>query len=519
MPAERLAWYRLARAVNVGPVTFWRLIERFGTASEVLDHLPALAKAARYNKPIHVPSKTMAEDELGKAVAAGMAVQIPGDKNFPPLLQHLTLPPPLIYSKGNCKLWQRPAIAVIGSRHASMAGVTLAASLARELAADGFIIVSGLARGIDGSAHRAALPSGTAAVLAGGLDVIYPPEHADLYRQIAADGVLICESPPGFQPRSQDFPRRNRLISGASLGVVVIEAAEKSGSLITARFALEQNREIFAVPGHPLDPRAAGTNTLLKRGATLTACAGDITEVLKPSLAAWADILSAAKAANLGAAPLFRHEPQPDQLCLREYWAGHDAFQMDHAVDGGGDETWEILSDDNDGDDDDDRAGDGSGSSHDNSSGSGHANGEGHGHKFHNPADQADDALPENGGKQTLNNGHVPQTPDCQAMDSPKEPLNGGHIHTPSQTLADGQLLSYGLQNTATEDEPSDDKLRTRILAALNTTPVAIDDLARHLSVEARDLQVELLTMELSGLVDRLDFNFVVLRVQPGACG
>ena len=193
----------------------------------------------------------------------------------------------MLYLKGQAAVWDRPAIAVVGSRNASGAGLKFAAQISADLGRRGYLIVSGLARGIDGAAHRAALPSGTCAVLPGGLDAIYPPEHAALAADITQNGALISECPPGFIARSQDFPRRNRIISGASLGVVVVEAAERSGSLITARLAGEQNREVFAAPGHPLELRAAGSNRLLKEGAVFTTCADDVEDALRTVLAGW----------------------------------------------------------------------------------------------------------------------------------------------------------------------------------------------------------------------------------------
>jgi DNA processing protein len=192
--------------------------------------------------------------------------------------------PPLIAVRGNAALLDQPMVAIVGSRNASAAGAKMAGRLARDLGQAGFAIVSGLARGIDAAAHRASLASGTIAVLAGGLDRIYPPEHADLLESILAEGAALSEMPLGWEPRARDFPRRNRLISGLALGLVVVEAARRSGSLITVRFALEQGREVFAVPGSPLDPRAEGTNGLLKQGATLVTEAGDVIAVLEPIL-------------------------------------------------------------------------------------------------------------------------------------------------------------------------------------------------------------------------------------------
>ncbi len=207
------------------------------------------------------------------------------EPGYPALIAHLDAPPPAVYVKGVDRLLQRPAVAIVGSRQASAAGITLARRFSSDLGRQGLAIVSGLARGIDAAAHEAALATGTIAVLAGGIDYVYPPENARLQAAIGEQGCLVTEMPPGFEPRAKDFPRRNRLVSGMAHGVVVIEAARRSGTLSTARMAGEQGREVFAVPGHPLDPRAEGTNYLLKSGATLVTSADDVLEALAPALA------------------------------------------------------------------------------------------------------------------------------------------------------------------------------------------------------------------------------------------
>ena len=188
----------------------------------------------------------------------------------------------MLYIKGRASVLQKPGIAIVGSRQCSAAGIKLAAMFAHHLSEAGYSVVSGLARGIDGAAHQASLAHGTVAVLAGGLDNIYPPEHDALHQKIGEDGCLVTEMPPGFKPRGQDFPRRNRIISGISLGVIIVEAAARSGTLVTARYASEQGRDVFAVPGHPLDPRAEGTNKLIKNGATLVTDADDVMRALAP---------------------------------------------------------------------------------------------------------------------------------------------------------------------------------------------------------------------------------------------
>ncbi len=280
---ERLACLRLIRSPHVGPVTFRDLINHFGGAKEALKALPELSRRA--GRESRICAEADAKAELAAAERVGAVPVFTIEPGYPALLASIDAPPPLLYVKGRTEIFTRPAIAIVGSRQSSAAGMKLARQFARDLASAGLVVVSGLARGIDAAAHDASLERGTVAVLAGGLDVVYPPEHSALQARIGADGCLVSEQPPGFVPRAKDFPRRNRLISGLALGVVVIEAAHRSGTLVTARFAAEQGREVFAVPGHPLDPRAEGTNQLLKSGATLVTCAQDILDALAPQLA------------------------------------------------------------------------------------------------------------------------------------------------------------------------------------------------------------------------------------------
>ena len=285
--SEKLAWLRLIRTPHVGVITFWELLSHFGSASAALEALPDFAKFGSRVTAQSIPTVAAAEAELERAAGADMTLYAAREADYPPLLARIEAPPPLLYVKGRTDVWERPPIAVVGSRNASAAGLKFAAGISAELGNKGFLIVSGLARGIDGAAHRASLASGTCAVLPGGLDAIYPPEHKTLAADITANGVLVSECQPGFIARAQDFPRRNRIISGASLGVVVVEAAERSGSLITARLAGEQSREVFAVPGHPFEPRASGTNRLIKEGAVFTTCASDVEDALRALLKAW----------------------------------------------------------------------------------------------------------------------------------------------------------------------------------------------------------------------------------------
>lgn len=279
--AERLDWLRLTRAENVGPVTFFRLLERFGTATAALSALPDLARRGGRTQPLRIPSRSEAEREMAAVEGVGARLVAACEPEYPEPLAAIDDAPPILTVMGHSQLLARPAVAVVGARNASIAGRKMAERLARDLAAAGFLVVSGLARGIDTAAHVGALDGGTAAVLAGGIDVVYPPENDGLYRQMVERGALIAESPLGTEPQARHFPRRNRLISGLSLGIVVVEAALKSGSLITARFALEQGREVFAVPGSPADPRAQGCNRLIKEGAALVEGVEDVVDALR----------------------------------------------------------------------------------------------------------------------------------------------------------------------------------------------------------------------------------------------
>ena len=281
--AQRIDWLRLIRSDNVGPRTFRSLINHFGSAQTALERLPDLARRGGANRPGRICSEEDARAELAASKRLGVRLLASGEPGYPPRLAVLDDAPPLLGVRGAPEVLTRPMIAVVGSRNASGAGLKFAGTLSRDLGEAGFVIASGLARGIDQAAHRASLASGTVAVLASGHDRVYPPEHEGLLAElIASGGAAISEMPLGHVPRARDFPRRNRLISGMALGVVVVEAAHRSGSLITARIAAEQGREVFAVPGSPLDPRAAGTNDLIKQGATLTTEASDVINAVEP---------------------------------------------------------------------------------------------------------------------------------------------------------------------------------------------------------------------------------------------
>ncbi len=279
---QRIDWLRLIRSQNVGPRTFRALINHFGGARAALEALPALARRGGGGGSPKICSRAEAEREFEAAEKSGAVFVAVGEADYPRHLQTLDDAPPLLAVWGNRAVFALPAVAIVGSRNASAAGLKITQRLAQALGETGFATVSGLARGIDAAAHRSSLDGGTIAVLAGGLDRLYPPEHAELLDAILPNGVAVSEMPFGWEPRARDFPRRNRLISGLALGVVIVEAAKRSGSLITARLALEQGREVFAVPGSPLDPRAEGTNGLLKQGATPVTEAADIISVLQP---------------------------------------------------------------------------------------------------------------------------------------------------------------------------------------------------------------------------------------------
>ncbi len=280
---QRIAWLRLIRSDNVGPATFRDLINHFGSAETALEMLPELSRRGGSTRTIRVASIAEAEKELSAAYRFGARFVGIGEPDYPPALRQIDGAPPLLAVKGNAAIGTVPSVGIVGSRNASISGTKFAAMIARDVGRAGYSIISGLARGIDTAAHRASLETGTIAALAGGLDQPYPPENIGLLDEITqGNGLAISEMPFGWEPRARDFPRRNRLIAGVSLGLAVVEAASRSGSLITARYAADFGRLVFAVPGSPLDPRCHGTNGLLKDGATVTTEAQDILQALAP---------------------------------------------------------------------------------------------------------------------------------------------------------------------------------------------------------------------------------------------
>lgn len=280
---QRIAWLRLIRTENIGPASFRDLINRFGSAETALEVLPELMVSGGAKRLPRIPSVATIEAEIEAARLSGAALIALCEPDYPPMLKRMGQPPPIIAVKGNPAIFRQPSIGIVGARNASLAGMKMARMLADDLGREGYAIVSGLARGIDTAAHQGSLSTGTVAVLAGGLDRPYPPENIVLSNQIADQGgAVVSEMPFGWEPRAVDFPRRNRIVAGLALGLVVVEAAMRSGSLISARLAGEMGRLVFAVPGSPLDPRAAGTNNLIKEGATLVTDARDVIEQLLP---------------------------------------------------------------------------------------------------------------------------------------------------------------------------------------------------------------------------------------------
>jgi len=277
---EKIAWLRLIRTENVGPITFYQLIENFGTAVKAIEALPTLARKGGRLKNLKVHDQSAAIAEMEALHSLGGKMVFAAEKAYPLALAAIDDAPPVLSVLGNAKLLNLPTIGIVGARNASLNGRKFAEKLSHDLGEGGQMVASGLARGIDTAAHIGALPFGTIAAVAGGVDNIYPPENTKLYHDIKNEGCIVAESPLGVEPMAKHFPKRNRIISGLSSGVVVIEATLKSGSLITARLAGEQGRDVYAIPGHPFDPRASGPNKLIQDGATLVQNADDILDAI-----------------------------------------------------------------------------------------------------------------------------------------------------------------------------------------------------------------------------------------------
>jgi DNA processing protein len=281
---ERIDWLRLIRTRFVGPRLFIDLLERFGTAAAALEAIPELSRRGGGRRKFSIPGRDAIIAELETLTAAGGTAIGLYEPAYPETLAAIADPPPVLFVRGVTEILSRPSVAIVGARNASANGRRFAAEIAEQLGEAGYIVVSGLARGIDAAAHTGALKTGTVAAIAGGIDVVYPPEHEALQERIGGTGALVSDQPVGTRPTARHFPARNRLISGLSHGVLVVEAALKSGSLITSRLALEQGREVFAVPGSPRDPRCKGTNDLIRQGAVLTESADDIISALSQQL-------------------------------------------------------------------------------------------------------------------------------------------------------------------------------------------------------------------------------------------
>lgn len=335
---ESSAWLRLARSPGIGPTSFFKLIDRFGTAERALAALPGLIATGRWSGIEPADADEVAK-EWEATTAAGFTIVLHRDDDYPPLLREIPDPPPVLVVAGDPAILRRPAVAIVGARNASANGCSIAAKLATDLAAAGYMVVSGLARGIDTAAHAAAVGErgGTVAVIASGVDIAYPAENAKLMAAIARAGCVVTERPLGAAPQARHFPRRNRMIAGLSRGVVVVEAAPQSGSLITARLAAEQGRDVMAVPGSPLDPRHRGTNQLLREGAHLVENAEDVIAVLGGSVEP-APVVPVRRARPKPAAePRFAPSsaPPPGSETLNERlfdYVGHESVLIDELV-------------------------------------------------------------------------------------------------------------------------------------------------------------------------------------------
>ncbi len=315
---------RLLRSPTIGPVSYRQLLLRFGSAAAALDALPDLARRGGGSAPRIVP-RADAEREIAQVEAIGARHLLLGQGLYPRLLAELDNAPPILTVKGDLKLLDKLPVAIVGARNASAAACRFSRGLAHDLGAEGIVTVSGLARGIDSAAHDGSLASGTIAVVAGGLDVVYPPENAERQAAIAERGLVIAEMPPGTEPRARHFPHRNRIIAGLSLGTIVVEAAPRSGSLITARLAAEAGREVLAVPGSPLDPRAQGCNQLIRDGATLIQNAADVIETLRP-------MTRVESPCEPYRPPAPAQEAEPDERARLEELLGPSAVPIDELV-------------------------------------------------------------------------------------------------------------------------------------------------------------------------------------------
>lgn len=323
---ERRDRVRLIRTASIGPVTYHQLLARFGTAARALAAIPDLA-ARGGGKPPTLASQADVDREIARVASLGARYLFAGEAFYPPLLRQLDNAPPVLIVRGQAGLTERPTVAIVGARNASAGACRFARGLAHDLADAGFLVVSGLARGIDTAAHQGSIAGATAGVIASGIDVTFPPENKDLQEDVASRGLLIAEQPPGTQPLARHFPFRNRIIAGMSIGTVVVEAAPKSGSLITARLANEAGREVMAVPGSPADPRAQGCNSLIRDGATLIQNVGDVMETIRPIAAG-----VRAGTSRWASAPTEHRDPDEAERDVVVGLLGHVAVPVDEIV-------------------------------------------------------------------------------------------------------------------------------------------------------------------------------------------
>ena len=324
---EQIAWLRLIRTPNIGPMTFSLLLQRYGTAAEALRAVPDLAR--RGGRSLKPASRAVAEAEMAANEGAGATLLFKGGQDYPARLAQFDDAPPVLSAKGAVHLLSKQGVAIVGARNASINAQRLAQELAEGLSNEGYVVVSGLARGIDAAAHNGALAGGTIAVIAGGIDVVYPAENTDLHESIAEAGLILAEMPPGTQPTPRHFPIRNRIIGGLALGTVVVDAAERSGSLITARETAERDGEVMAVPGSPLDPRSQGGNHLIREGATLVRNVADFTECLSRPIGAALPAAQEWKTGRLAPGP-----PDPTERCRDRILEGlgPDATDIDDVI-------------------------------------------------------------------------------------------------------------------------------------------------------------------------------------------
>ncbi len=512
LTGERLARLKLAATERVGPVTYHELLQRFGSAAAALGALPGLAAEAGLRRPPAIPQAHEIAAEAAALQRIGGRHLVIGDADYPAALAALADAPPVLRVCGDTCLFDRPLIALVGARNASTAGRRMAGDLARDLGAAGLVVVSGLARGIDTAAHQAALETGTIAVVAGGLDIVYPPENEALYRAIAGSGLLLTEMPLGAVPQARHFPRRNRIISGLCAGVVVVEAALQSGSLITAQRAADQGRDVFAVPGSPLDPRCRGSNRLIKNGAQLVECAADILDSLPPCRAATAAATASRPGSAAGAARALQPGSGPARESNDPAPAPASVGKPPQSTSGARKtppvrpvlSSWRRLL----------QAGNAA---------------------WARKPRPEDDLTPEAAVSYDRNGTSPRRAPDTDLtpLSGPSEPTPGvavpnAKVSGNRESVASGTAeqpfsacrpampvrpadLEKGVQNIDSATETAPPAVRDRVLECLGPGPAAVDEIVRQCQVSAAAVQAILLELELSGRLERHRGNAVSL--------